>query len=83
MKDFNVKAYMFKQRLISIAMYIALIICVMFVFYCLGTIVREIVKPLPDVMWSYTKDECVAVYYEDEKCDCSDLPDKYNRIWVQ
>jgi len=53
------------------------------VIVLIGAIILETRKPLPDVMWSYTKDECVAVYYEDEKCDCSDLPDRYNRIWVQ
>jgi len=79
MKEFNVNAYMLRQKSIDALIGLVTILCLLTIIYWVSVVLR----PLPDVMWSYTKDECVAIYYEDEKCDCSDLPDKYNRIWVQ
>lgn len=40
-------------------------------------------KPLPVVHWSYFKNECVKVVVEGVDCDCSELPDKYEKIWVK
>lgn len=37
----------------------------------------------PVVYWSTSKDKCVKVMYHDIELDCSELPKKYNRIWVE
>ena len=38
---------------------------------------------LPVVYWSYSTDECVKVIYDGYETDCSELPEKYERIWVK
>ena len=40
---------------------------------------------LPDVMFSYSTDECVKVinYAEDDKYSCENLPNKFNHVWVE
>jgi hypothetical protein len=40
---------------------------------------------LPDVMFSYSSDECVKVinYAEGNKYSCENLPTKFNHIWVE
>ena len=49
---------------------IALIITVAMVVY---------IRQLPIVYWSVSQDKCVRC----EGCDCSNLPDRYERIWVR
>jgi hypothetical protein len=39
---------------------------------------------MPDVHFSYSKDQCVKVInYTDEQFDCSNYPAKFNHVWVQ
>lgn len=38
---------------------------------------------LPIVYWSTSKNECVKVIIKGQDCDCSKLPEKYERIWVK
>ncbi len=38
---------------------------------------------LPVVYWSYSDDKCVKVIIKGIECDCSELPNKYERIWVK
>jgi hypothetical protein len=57
----------------------------------LGMIIYGIfhIHPLPLVLWSTSRDECVEVRYYDtvseqwESCDCEDMPEKYEKVWVQ
>ena len=37
----------------------------------------------PVVYWSTSKNECVKIEVRGEDCGCSELPDKYERIWVK
>ena len=40
---------------------------------------------IPDVLISNTSGECVTVlnYKEDDKYSCTDMPSKYNMVWVK
>lgn len=39
---------------------------------------------IPDVYWSTSKNECVKVVSDGGiESGCSDLPEKYHRIWVK
>jgi len=38
---------------------------------------------IPQVHWSTSKNECVKVIYDGIEWDCSELPEKYERIWVK
>ena len=40
---------------------------------------------IPDVHVSHSTNECVTVinYDEDDKYSCTDMPSKYNMIWVK
>jgi len=38
---------------------------------------------IPIVYWSNSKNECVKVIIKGIDCDCKQLPDKYERIWVK
>ena len=40
---------------------------------------------IPDVKFSYSTGECIGVtnYLESDTYTCSDLPEKYNHIWVK
>lgn len=57
----------------------------------LGAVIWGIfmIKPLPLVYWSTSKDECVKVQIYNpqtenwDACDCEDIPEKYERIWVK
>lgn len=51
-------------------------------FWSLIVIFTNTSISLPIVYWSVSKDECVEVI-GDENYDCSNLPKKYERIWVK
>ena len=40
---------------------------------------------IPDVHVSHSTKECVTVinYDEDDKYSCTDMPSKYNKVWVK
>lgn len=38
---------------------------------------------IPDVYWSTSSDRCVKVMHDGIEMDCSNLPEKYNRVWVK
>ena len=38
---------------------------------------------IPVVYWSYSQDKCVKIVHDNVECDCSELPDKYERVWVK
>lgn len=47
------------------------------------------IKPLPLVYWSTSMDKCVKIHYYNASednwrvCDCKDMPEKYEKIWVE
>lgn len=41
------------------------------------------VDPVPVVYWSTSKNECVRIEIKGEVFDCSDMPEKYERVWVK
>lgn len=64
---------------------ILLIVCSIIIGYFLSKLVGSI----PIVYWSTSKDECIKIIVFDankkewaEK-DCSNIPKKYERIWVE
>jgi len=50
-----------------------------------GALALNSVLSIPDVMVSYSTDQCVKVinYVEDDKYSCENLPTKFNHIWVE
>ena len=50
-----------------------------------GTIIfiGEKFLSMPVVHWSYTQDKCVKVISLDDNYTCDNLPEKYERLWVQ
>lgn len=42
-----------------------------------------IVKPIPIVYHSVSKDKCIAVYIDGVKYDCSNMPLTYERVYVE
>lgn len=37
----------------------------------------------PVVYWSTSQNKCVKIIYDGIETDCSELPDKYERVWVK
>lgn len=37
----------------------------------------------PVVYWSTSQDKCVKIIYDGVESDCSELPEKYERVWVK
>lgn len=37
----------------------------------------------PVVYWSHSQNKCVRVIQDGVEYDCSNLPDKYERVWVK
>ena len=64
---------------------ILLIVCSIIIGYFLSKLVGSI----PIVYWSTSKDECVKIIVFDKnkkewvEKDCTDIPKKYERIWVE
>lgn len=56
---------------------------------CLIIYVIFVVKPMPIVYWSTSRNECVEIHYYNASeenwkvCDCEDMPDTYEKIWVE
>lgn len=50
---------------------------------CLVMTLPFLVKPLPIVYYSHTKQECVKILIEGIEYDCSEIPARYERIWVE
>jgi len=50
-----------------------------------GALALNSVLSIPDVMVSYSTDQCVKVinYVEGDKYSCENLPTKFNHIWVE
>jgi len=42
-----------------------------------------IIADIPVVYWSYSQDKCVTVFIDGKECDCAEMPDKYERVWVR
>lgn len=37
----------------------------------------------PIVYWSTSQNKCVKVMYDGIEKDCSEMPEKYSRVWVK
>jgi len=50
-----------------------------------GALALNSALSIPDVMVSYSTDQCVKVinYVEGDKYSCENLPTKFNHIWVE
>ena len=50
-----------------------------FVYLCLESL------SMPDVLFSYTTDECVKVinYDKEDQFSCENLPTKFNHVWIK
>jgi hypothetical protein len=51
----------------------------------MGTIIWTMMawSKTPVVYVSYSTGECVKVILDGEQCDCSNIPDSYERVWVK
>jgi len=48
----------------------------------LGFVIKR-AADIPVVYWSYSQDKCVTVFIDGEECDCAEMPEKYERVWVR
>ena len=53
--------------------------------FALGIFSFSSIAAIPDVRVSHSTNECVTVinYEEDDQYSCTDMPSKYNMVWVK
>jgi len=58
-----------------------LLLAAIIIFFFLWAV--RIYFDIPIVLWSASKNQCVKIMYDGEEIDCSELPERYERIWVK
>ena len=56
---------------------------VIILFICILAWGAEIYFSIPDVYWSYSQDKCIKIVFDGVESDCSQLPEKYRRIYIK
>jgi hypothetical protein len=66
-----------KTFLLQVVVYFSVLIALLFILVD--------ALDIPDVHVSHSTNECVTVinYEEDDKYSCTDMPSKYNVVWVK
>jgi hypothetical protein len=64
---------------------VVVIVSVLIVYVLIGLFILGDALDIPDVHVSHSTNECVKVinYKEGNKYSCTDMPSKYNMIWVK